>query len=98
MKMEVLKSSQKSVTVYQSTRRDIPDDFSLDEVPLLTTAFIWRSSLAIGLTNRSHTPAYTSVSCVLLPDLCHSLLLCPDLTATFQTWFLFIVITLYFCL
>jgi len=38
MKMEVLKSFQKSVTVYQSTRRDIPEDFSLDGFSLLTTA------------------------------------------------------------
>jgi hypothetical protein len=61
--MEALKSFQKSVTVYQSTRLDIPEDFSLDEVSLLMTAFLWRSSLALGLTNRGHTPAYTLVSC-----------------------------------
>jgi hypothetical protein len=98
MEMEVVKSLQKSVTVSQSTRRDIPEDFILDEVSLLTTSVLWRSSLAVALTNRDHTPAYTSVSCVLLPDLCHPLLICPDLTTTFQTLFLFIVITFYFCL
>jgi len=96
--MEVLKFLQQSVIVYQSTRRYIPEDFNLDEISLLTTAFLWRTSLAVGLTNRGHTPAYTSISWVLLPNLRHPFLICPDLTATFQTWFLFIVITLYFCL
>jgi len=73
----VLKSFQKSVTVYQSTRRDIPEDFSVDEVSLLTTAFLWRSSLAVGLTNKGHTSAYTSISCVPLADLRYPFLINP---------------------
>jgi hypothetical protein len=43
MKIEAQKSFERSVTMYQSTRRDIPGEFNLD---------------ALGLTNRGPTLAY----------------------------------------